>query len=89
MKKPLAVMLTLTFALAGCATTHDPTLVSGVKREGSGVYSSSEMSSNDPTKAAIQQCQLDGNKRLSILTSTTERGIVSGTNYAKLVFRCE
>ena len=85
----MAVMLTVTFVLAGCATTRDPTLVSGVDREGDGIYSSSEMGYNNPTKSAIHQCQLDGNKRLSILTSTTVRGMVSGKNYAKLVFRCE
>ena len=89
MKNSMAVMLTVTFVLAGCATTRDPTLISGVEREGGGVYSSSEMGFNDPTKSAIRQCQLDGNKRLSILTSTTERGMYSGKNYAKLVFRCE
>ena len=89
MKKPITVILTVTFVLAGCATTRDPTLISGVKREGGGIYSSSEMGFNDPMRSAIQQCQLDGNKRLSILTSTTIRGIYSGNTYANLFFRCD
>jgi len=88
MKKPIAAIVTVTIVLAGCASTRDPSLASGVDREGGGVYSSSAMGFNDPTRSAVRQCQMDGNKKLSILTSTTERGI-SGTNYAKLIFRCE
>lgn len=88
MKKSITVFFTAVIALAGCASTSDPSLAPGAKREGSGIYSSSALGFNDPTRSAISQCQIDGNKKLSILTSTTVRG-VSGTNYAKLIFRCE
>ena len=75
--------------LAACASTPaDPTLVAGVTREGGGVYSASELT-GDPTQLAVRQCALEPGKRLAILTSTTERGIVSARSYAKLVFRCE
>ena len=82
-------VIALAMLLTGCATTRDPTLVSGVERKGGGVYSASALRVVDPATAAVQKCQLDGNKKLSILTSTTERGIASGTNYAVLIFRCE
>lgn len=88
MKKSIAVIATVAIVLAGCASTRDPSLASGVTREGGGVYSSDAMGFNDPTRSAVKQCQMDGDKKLSILTSTTVRGI-SGTNYAKLIFRCE
>lgn len=88
MKRPITAIVAVVIAVAGCATARDPSLASGVDREGGGVYSSSAMGFNDPTRSAVRQCQIDGNKKLSILTSTTERGI-SGTNYAKLIFRCE
>lgn len=88
MKKRIIAIITISIVLAGCASTRDPSLAPGVYREGGGVYSSSAMGFNNPTRSAVRQCQMDGNKRLSILTSTTERGI-SGTNYAKLIFRCE
>ena len=86
MNKLLAIVYLL--AVTGCAT-RDPTLVPGVDREGPDIYSASEMGFNNPTRLAVQQCQLDGNKRLTILTSTTERGMVSGKNYAMLIFRCD
>lgn len=76
----------LAMVVTGCAT--DPSLARGVDRKGGGIYSASEMGFNDPAAQAVRQCQLDGNRKVSILTSTTERGI-SGTNYAVLLFRCD
>jgi hypothetical protein len=75
------------FGLSGCVTT-DPTLASGVYRNGGGIYSVSGMGFRDPTTQAVRQCQMDG-KNISILASTTERGLYSGNNYPKIVFRCE
>lgn len=88
MKNSAILAFIITVLLTGCATMNDPTLAFGVERAGGGVYTASAMGFTDPTKSAVKQCQMDG-KRLSILTSTTERGLVSGDSYAKLVFRCE
>ena len=76
-------------ALTSCASLRDPTLASGVTREGAGFYSSSEMGFNDPMRSAIAQCKLDGDKKLEIVTSTSEKGMASGKDYAKLIFKCE
>ena len=53
----------------------DPTLAGGVTREGGRVYTVSELGYWNITAQAVKQCQLDGNKKLNILTSTTERGM--------------
>lgn len=89
MKKSVAVLFTTAITLSGCASIGDPSLASGVSREGGGIYSATEMGLNNPTRSAVRQCQMDGNKNLSILTSTTERGMYSGKNYAKIIFRCD
>jgi len=89
MKKYL--LLLTVFNLISCATSSDPSLAAGVKRKGGGVYSVSELglgfSLTDPTTQAVKQCQLDGNKRLVIIASTSESGF-SGNQYPMLVFRC-
>lgn len=87
MKKIIAVSIIFVGILSGCVTT-DPSLSYGVKRHGGGVYSVDGMGFRDPTTQAVQQCQMDG-KNLNILTSTTERGLYSGKNYPKIVFKCE
>lgn len=76
-------------SLAACAR-QDPTLAPGVQRKGDGLYSISEMGNMfmDIAAQAVEQCRMDGNKKLSIVTSTTQMGIVDGRNYAVLLFRC-
>lgn len=90
MKKFYSLLVLLT--LTSCATTSDPSLASGVKRQGGGIYSISELNLSFTfdtlISQATKQCRLDGNKRLNIMTSTYETGF-SGTRYPMLVFRCE
>jgi hypothetical protein len=85
-------LCTITTIFTGCAGMGgDPSLAPGVQRKGGGLYSISEMDTlfGDPAERAVQQCQMDGNKKLSIVTSTTKNGMYSGTTYAVLLFRCE
>jgi hypothetical protein len=89
-KKTFLLFLAITFS--GCASMGDPSLSEGVKRQGGGVYSVSELGmlclfGCDLTEAAAKQCQLDGNKKLVILGSTATVGF-SGTRYPQLIFRC-
>lgn len=83
----IVYLCALGLALTGCAPP-DPTLAAGVKRKGGGLYSVSEMGFVDPATQAVRQCEMDGNKKLSIVTSTTTKGIYSGADYAVLLFRC-
>ena len=78
--------------ISGCSTIpHDPTLVPNVKRLGGDMYSVSEMNTmfGDPAELAVQQCLLDGNKKISNLTHSTRTGAYSGTIYTVLIFTCE
>ena len=75
--------------LSGCIPKPDPTLAPGVVRKDDGVYTVDGMSFRDPPLLAVQQCQMDGNKKLDIMTSTTKRSTYSGNEYSVLIFRCE
>lgn len=92
MKNLFIILSVLT--LTGCADVQigggDPSLANGVERKGGGVYSVSGASImfGDVFDQAIQQCQMDGNKKLSILAQSTRVGIYSGNTYPMLVFRC-
>lgn len=86
----IAITGALTILLTGCAP-QDPTLAPGVKRQDTGLYSVSEMNVilGDPIAQAVQQCRMDGNKKLDIVSNTTQNGLYSGTTYAVIVFRCK
>ncbi len=80
----------VTLTLVGCAT-HDPRLAPGVQRKGGGLYSISEMGNmfTDITAQAVKQCEMDGNKKLNIVGTTTQNSYISNETYAVILFRCD
>lgn len=89
MKKPILATIAITILSSGCASLNDSTLALGVDRRGDGIYSVKGTAFINPTEKAVEQCRIDGNKRLSVITSTFERGVISGKEHPVLIFRCE
>lgn len=81
------ILLISAVALSGCAKS-DPTLAPGVYREGDGVYIVNLAGYRQSSASAVRQCQLDGNKKLNILSNTSERDEFEERTYAKIIFRC-
>ena len=81
--------MVLTLFFSGCASLNDSSLALGVERKGDGLYSVKGTAFINPTEKAVEQCKIDGNKRMSTVTSTFELGIISGKQHPVLIFRCE
>ncbi len=83
----------LIIILSGCATNRDASKAGGVTRQGGGIYTVSELSMGcffgcDLTQAAVNQCRINGNKKLVLLGSSLEVGVL-GNKYPQLIFRCD
>ena len=91
MKNHFLAILVTTFLSSGCSSLNinDPTLALGVVSKGGGVYSVKGTAFIDPAEKAVEQCRIDGNKRLSVISNTFELGVISGKQHPVLIFRCE
>jgi len=79
MKKLIVAAAVLFFT--GCVNS-DPTLANYVYRKGSGIYEAMDISN------ASQQCKLDGDKKLHIITSTQEYSYVTKRYHPLYIFEC-
>jgi hypothetical protein len=77
--------------LASCASSTQPNqygLVGYVQRYGGGQYYVDGIQGFDsPHIQALNQCRVDGNKQLQVISNSFTQGF-SGTNYPALVFKC-
>jgi hypothetical protein len=91
MKTSLLALLAISVIASGCSSLNinDPKTVLGVVRKGDGVYSIKGTAFIDPTRNAIEQCRIDGDKHLKVIENTFELGVISGKQHPVLVFRCE
>lgn len=67
--------------LVGC-TNNDPSLANNVHKKGDGIYEAMDVSD------AVKQCQIEGNKKLHIITSTQEYSYVLKRYFPHYVFEC-
>ena len=95
-KSVISVSIGIAIILSACASQpKDNSLIDNVRRKAPGTYSvyaaeiGSSSAMDEATTKALSQCQLDGNKKLSILTTNRELHKLSGLMYLNLFFRCE
>lgn len=81
------VLVALSVFIVGCAT-QDPTLARQVERKGQGIYKATSVGVVDGLDEAVKQCQMDGNKKLDIITTTTEYDYVLKQDLSVYVFKC-
>tara|TARA_B100000949_G_C14113881_1_gene379611 strand:+ start:334 stop:609 length:276 start_codon:yes stop_codon:yes gene_type:complete len=77
--------------LNACNTTGvNNGMMQGVRNEGGGIYSISEMSTfglNVNIKQAVKQCESEG-KKIEIISQGQKTGMASGRQYNQLIFKC-
>lgn len=82
----IVIAATIIF-FTGCAK-NDPTLADSVDRKGNGIYKATSVGYIDGLDQAIKQCQMDGNKELKIITTSTEYNYVLKRDLTFYVFKC-
>lgn len=73
--------------LSGCASS-DPTLADSVERKSNGVYKTYPYGYVNAYNSAENQCKIDGNKKMEIISTPQEYDYVSKRDVTVYVFRC-
>lgn len=93
MVKKLLLLSATIVSLGACAAPGMQAngLAYGVKDEGGGIYSISEMSTlgmSMNVQQAVKQCESEG-KEIEILSQGQKNGMVSDRQYNQLIFKCK